>query len=210
MKEQFRQTIDDFRFKTPYLNLIVNELISYIPDYFWTVPASITGKYHPPDSLGEGGLVRHTLKMTQMGLKMAEGDTTINPDEVFIACMFHDIAKYGDKPEVSNDKERYWFKRHPEVARGILEQFFEDYVYINNNNHNCYIYDGKLMLDRSEYLNIGLKWRNICQAIHSHYGKWGVDNGMPLPKSRLDFIVSHADLVSSMSDIVSLKYYKGE
>lgn len=30
------------------------------PDYFFEMPASSTGKYHPEYTLGEGGLVRHT------------------------------------------------------------------------------------------------------------------------------------------------------
>ena len=36
---------------------ILDELV---PDYFYDVPASSTGKYHPWYSLGYGGLVRHT------------------------------------------------------------------------------------------------------------------------------------------------------
>ena len=37
-----------------------NKLIELLPDYFFEVPASSTGKYHPAFSLGDGGLVRHT------------------------------------------------------------------------------------------------------------------------------------------------------
>ena len=36
------------------------KLISLLPDYFFEVPASSTGKYHPSFALGSGGLVRHT------------------------------------------------------------------------------------------------------------------------------------------------------
>ena len=50
------------------LNLIQNEqlktlaqrLVLKLPDYFFTVAASSTGKYHPAYSLGTGGLLRHT------------------------------------------------------------------------------------------------------------------------------------------------------
>ena len=31
-----------------------------LPDYFFEIPASSTGKYHPSYALGTGGLVRHT------------------------------------------------------------------------------------------------------------------------------------------------------
>ena len=36
------------------------KVINMLPDYFFEVPASSTGKYHPSFSQGEGGLVRHT------------------------------------------------------------------------------------------------------------------------------------------------------
>ena len=35
-------------------------LINDAPEYFFHVPASSTGKYHPSYALGEGGLARHT------------------------------------------------------------------------------------------------------------------------------------------------------
>ena len=35
-------------------------LLNELPDYFYEIPASSTGKYHPKFALGEGGLVRHT------------------------------------------------------------------------------------------------------------------------------------------------------
>ena len=39
-----------------FLALAINNL----PDYFFEVAASSTGKYHPQYALGNGGLVRHT------------------------------------------------------------------------------------------------------------------------------------------------------
>ena len=34
-------------------------MIGLLPDYFFQIPASSTGKYHPKFTLGDGGLVRH-------------------------------------------------------------------------------------------------------------------------------------------------------
>lgn len=34
--------------------------IQFVPKYFFEIPASSSGKYHPSYALGEGGLVRHT------------------------------------------------------------------------------------------------------------------------------------------------------
>ena len=46
--------------KDDNLNAFAKELIANAEDYFFTVPASSSGKYHPQFSLGVGGLVRHT------------------------------------------------------------------------------------------------------------------------------------------------------
>lgn len=42
------------------LRKLVELSLQSAPDYFFTIPASSTGKYHPQYALGEGGLVRHT------------------------------------------------------------------------------------------------------------------------------------------------------
>ena len=38
----------------------IKVLINLLPDYFFEIPASSTGKYHPYYATGKGGLVRHT------------------------------------------------------------------------------------------------------------------------------------------------------
>lgn len=68
------------------------------PDYFWTAPASSSGKYHPKMDLGEGGLVRHTkavmwfyeenLRLSSYAYQRDE-----YKDWGRIACLFHDIDK---------------------------------------------------------------------------------------------------------------------
>ena len=50
------------------LRKLATEVIAQADDYFFTIPASSTGKNHPPFSLGEGGLVRHTKCVVYMVL----------------------------------------------------------------------------------------------------------------------------------------------
>ena len=42
------------------LKKFAEEAIGKLPDYFFEVAASSTGKYHPSYAIGPGGLVRHT------------------------------------------------------------------------------------------------------------------------------------------------------
>ena len=46
----------------------IEKILNSLPEYFWKVAASSTGKYHPEFSLGEGGLVRHYLNYMILNL----------------------------------------------------------------------------------------------------------------------------------------------
>lgn len=69
-------------FNTEY-NYIRNEkyrdnikiLVNLLPDYFFEVAASSTGKYHPSFSLGEGGLVRHTKVAVKIAHELLENNS---------------------------------------------------------------------------------------------------------------------------------------
>ena len=58
MEEQFKKELNYINNSRIKKSLII--MINKLPDYFFEVPASSTGKYHPKFALGEGGLVRHT------------------------------------------------------------------------------------------------------------------------------------------------------
>ena len=64
-------------------NLVI--ILNMLPDYFYEVPASSTGKYHPSFSLGEGGLVRHSKVATRIGY------TLLNNDSMFSSLVLHNI-----------------------------------------------------------------------------------------------------------------------
>ena len=48
------------------LRILAGEMIKTIPEYWYHVGASSTGKYHPEYSLGEGGLMRHTVALVRI------------------------------------------------------------------------------------------------------------------------------------------------
>ena len=86
-------------------------LDTYVPDYFWEIGASSSGKYHPQFSQGQGGLVRHTKagvmfaeELLRMSSYMYMSDN--HKDFVIMACILHDTCKYGcqeyDKAEYKN------------------------------------------------------------------------------------------------------------
>lgn len=82
--------------------LITSYLDEVVPDYFWVVPASSSGKYHPDYALGVGGLVRHTKACVKIaeGLLSLEQNEALNilyHDEIISALIIHDTFKQGTK-----------------------------------------------------------------------------------------------------------------
>lgn len=66
-------------------------------EYFFTMPASTTGKYHPSFALGDGGLVRHTKAVTMCAYTIADslGFDDVHKDAIVVAAIAHDIKKKG-------------------------------------------------------------------------------------------------------------------
>lgn len=146
-----------------------------VPDYFWTIGASSSGKFHPAMSQGEGGLVRHTkavawfceelLRMSQWAYLTDE-----RKDYARVACLLHDTAKYGLH---EFDKELY--PKHGEMAadqvrRSWLVFFESDCPY------------------------------ELTQAIKSHMGQWTTDKANR-PFTPIDRLVHMADYVASRAFI---------
>jgi hypothetical protein len=67
---------------------------------FYEVPASTSGKYHPAQSLGKGGLVRHIVASCYFGreLCMSFSCADIDEDIVQAAIILHDIGKVMGEP----------------------------------------------------------------------------------------------------------------
>ncbi len=93
-------------------DIILKYFDEVVPDYFWTIPASSTGKYHPSFDLDRGGLVRHT-KMTLLvaeELLELEQYCHLNRIQVYTALMLHDTIKNG------THGSRYTVRNHAEQA----------------------------------------------------------------------------------------------
>ena len=76
--------------------------IDTIPNYFWDVGASSTGKYHPQYALGDLGLARHTCALVRilnyiLGIDCWKNDfTSRERDLMRVAGIMHDSRKSGD------------------------------------------------------------------------------------------------------------------
>lgn len=131
-------------------NRIKNSLITMLkllPDYFYEVPASSTGKYHPESSLGEGGLVRHTKTAVRIAKELLNNSILNNftdneKDLIIMSLVLHDGLKHGKV------KNKYTVFEHPLL---ISE-------YIKENKD-------KLELNEDE-INF------VCDCVETHMGEF--------------------------------------
>lgn len=127
------------------------KLLEILPEYFFKVEASSTGKYHPSFALGEGGLVRHTKAAIKIAYDLLSNNSLFNTftsdekDLLLISIMIHDGLKLG------NPKETYTRFDHPILICNHIKENKE-----------------KLTLTESE-INF------ICDAVKTHMGEWTID-----------------------------------
>lgn len=152
-------------------------LVELVPDYFFKVPASSTGKYHPSFSQGDGGLLRHTKVATRIGKEILSLEYTNNlftdneKDLLILGIMLHDTQKLG------NPEERYTRFDHPLLAADFIEQNKE-----------------KTELTKEE-INL------LKRVISSHMGQWNKSYyskvELPKPSDKYEFFVHMFDYLSS-------------
>ena len=152
-------------------------LINLLPDYFFEVPASSTGKYHPGFAQGDGGLLRHTNAAVRIAYEilsdecLCTGYSDIDKDLVIIGLIMHDSLKYGLV------KGKYTLVNHPILAANLIR---------DNKD--------KLTLTEEE-LNL------LTGMIEAHMGPFNKDfDGnvmMPLPKNKYEKFVHMCDLLAS-------------
>jgi len=166
---------------SPTVRSFLVAMIGKLPGYFYHVPASSTGKYHPSFALGDGGLVRHTLAALRVADDLLENES-INydlplggADMVRAAITIHDGWKQGLTGE---DHTTF---THPLMPRKVYEQFV------------------KGTLDFSEEQEAVIE--AILSAIDSHMGEWNTsryeETVLPKPANPLQRTVHLCDYMAS-------------
>ena len=163
--------------KNPRIRKSAEIFVEMLPDYFFKVPASSTGKYHPEFASGEGGLVRHskvaTYILNELLSSKTFGDDFTNDEKDLLrfAILVHDGFKHGI------NKEEFVKHEHPFICATCLREAKDKL---------------DLTPDEIEY---------VALAIESHMGEWNKSNysdvELALPTSKAQKIVHLADFLSS-------------
>lgn len=155
----------------------VSFLINSLPEYFFEIPASSTGKYHPSYALGNGGLLRHTKAAVRMAYELLTdpsiGDkyTDREKDLMILGIILHDGLKSG------KEKSEYTKFEHPLLASNFIKEN-KDNLKMNEEDMNF-----------------------VCDVIESHMGPWNKDYDgnevLPVPKTKYQNFVHMCDYLAS-------------
>lgn len=111
----------------PSIRLFTTKALELVPDYFWHVPASASGRFHPLDTLGEGGLVLHTKRVVYLSCQIANvfKIESVNLDVLRSAAILHDSFKNGVKDEDHTEED------HPLIVRHQLKDLATETPYFD-------------------------------------------------------------------------------
>lgn len=163
------------------IRAFTEKCIKRTPDYFYCVPASSTGKYHPEYSLGDGGLIRHTKALVLIAKELLSLEynkqrfTSLEADMMIAAGILHDSFKHGDT------ESQYSIANHPVVAANHILEWAEK--------------------SEIEFARI------ISDCVRSHMGEWNADYKtkkeiMPKPQTDMEMFVHECDYLASRKNII--------
>lgn len=133
------------------LKRFIIDCLEKAPEYFYRVPASSSGKYHPKQDLGEGGLIRHTKAVVQVAMDLIRCEqfygSKESKDEIISACLLHDVIKNGF------EDSGHTLTEHPLLSSKFIQE----------------VYDG------GNYHSVWTSKNGIQAMITTHMGIWNKD-----------------------------------
>ena len=158
------------------------KLLNILPEYWFEVPASSTGKYHPEYALGDGGLLRHSKATMRIGYELlsdpsiGEKYTDHEKDLMLVSLLVHDGLKSG------NPKEKYTRFDHPILMANYI-------------------------LEKHEEIGISKEDATFCaDVIKTHMGYWTTDYDgnevLEKPKTKYQNFVHMCDYLASRKCIL--------
>ena len=158
------------------------KLLNILPEYWFEVPASSTGKYHPEYALGDGGLLRHSKAAMRIGYELlsdpsiGEKYTDHEKDLMLVSLLVRDGLKSG------NPKEKYTRFDHPILMANYI-------------------------LEKHEEIGISKEDATFCaDVIKTHMGYWTTDYDgnevLEKPKTKYQNFVHMCDYLASRKCIL--------
>ena len=171
-------------FETDKFRDYCSDMIEFIPDYLFTIPASTTGKYHNEQQCGERGQILHIVmfgKILNYILSLKYNKTVKFPeaeqrDMMRCVPIFHDAIKCGW------DGGQYTVFEHPLLAGELVRT--------TEVEHD-------ISVEEKE------KIARMCEA---HSGEWTTSKRsssvLPEPMTEAEMLIHECDILSSRVDLI--------
>lgn len=165
-------------------------LLEKLPDYFYSMPGSLSKFPHPDFAMGEGGLVRHTKAAVRVAIELFR-DNVFNTfefkehiqDLIILALLLHDGFKQG----------------YEATGQALFEHPLIASKFVLDNMAN-------IPMDNIDILK-------VARMIASHMGPWNVDKTgkiiLPIPKQADEIFVHQCDYLSSRN-FIDIKFIDNE
>lgn len=158
---------------------LAKDILKNAHNYFFYVPASSTGKYHPEYTTGEHGLALHTKALMCFLKRFVEVEccplSEREKDLLFVAGLAHDTEKLG------NNENGFTVYEHPILAADKIRSYKGSGI----------ILDSEL-----DY---------IAEAVEAHMGQWNTDRSgnaiLPKPTTPAQIYVHMSDYFASRKEI---------
>ncbi len=171
----------------PVIREFTVNILNELPDYFFEIPASSSGKFHPKFALGKGGLVRHTKAAVAVAIELFRMDcyhkcTKNLKSYIISALILHDGLKNGLENSGKTVPEHPLLMHHFIITMG-----------------------NKYKKPNIAYI--------IAKFVRSHMGQWNYDWNdnnkpiMPKPKDDTEAFIHLCDYISSRR-CIEIKYSK--
>lgn len=162
------------------IRTFTTSMLDIAPEYFWVKGSSSTGKYHPEQSQGHGGLIRHTRAVVYLANELCKSEEIkgLERDAILSASLLHDLCKYG----------------LPDSQHTVSNHDYIGAFFVNAQA-------AKMELDKTPML------KEILGGIAWHYGIWSKrQNGQQVKKypdeyNRIERLVHLADYISSRKEL---------
>lgn len=151
-------------------------VLSKINPTLWDKPSSSSGKYHPAQSNGPKGLLRHVEATVYFSLEWSRVWMLdeLETDIATSACILHDGMKYGN-----GGMSKFCTKEHPQDMARFVE-----------------------LLAKTSSLNQDLVDK-LTTAIRNHMGQWASHATMRFPEDfdKISQVVHMADMAASRREV---------
>ena len=152
-----------------YVKRLTIQCIEHAPSYFWEIPSSSTGKYHPIDENVPGGKYFHSQRFVRLAYDLCKDLNVSGRDRDFViaASIMHDFCSNG-YPTNSGST----IMGHGALWLNIVREFMP-----------------------KEAITAEPEIKTIAWLIEEHMGIWDIP--LTEPKDKLSMIVHLSDYVAS-------------